>query len=91
MNALKKISLTIFSIAAVALVLSAASTKVAANPEFMPKAKSLGFPANNCQYCHKSPAGGKGWNDRGNFLIAEKGKRKAKTVDVAWLKDYKGK
>ncbi len=91
MNALKKVSLTFFSIAAVALVVSTTSPSVTANPEFLTKAKSLGFPANNCQYCHQSPAGGKGWNERGNFLRTEKDKRKAKAVDVAWLKEYKGK
>ncbi len=27
-------------------------------------------------------------NDRGKWLVAEKDKRKAKEVDVTWLKDY---
>ena len=27
-------------------------------------------------------------NDRGKWLVAEKDKRKAKEIDVAWLKDY---
>jgi hypothetical protein len=30
-------------------------------------------------------------NDVGKWLIAEKDKRGAKTVDGAWLKDYPGK
>ena len=35
------------------------------------------------------PGGGEGWNDRGNWLIAEKDKRKADSIDVTWLEDYK--
>ena len=27
-------------------------------------------------------------NDAGKWLIAEKDKRKAKEIDLAWLKDY---
>jgi hypothetical protein len=30
-------------------------------------------------------------SDRGKWLVAEKEKRGAKEVDVAWLKDYTGK
>jgi hypothetical protein len=29
-------------------------------------------------------------NDRGKWLMAEKDKRKAKDIDVDWLKDYPG-
>ena len=55
------------------------------------KAKELGYPATNCLYCHGEKLPKKGavtHNDRGNWLIAEKEKRKAKEVDPAWLKDY---
>ena len=55
------------------------------------KAKELGYPATNCQYCHVEKLPKKGavtHNDRGNWLIAEKEKREAKEVDPAWLKDY---
>ena len=57
------------------------------------KAKELGFAATNCQYCHVEKLPKKGavsHNDRGKWLIAEKGKRKAAEVDPAWLKDYPG-
>ena len=30
------------------------------------------------------------YNDRGKWLMAEKDKRKAKEVDVSWLKEYPG-
>ena len=68
------------------------STSTATLP-MQKKAKELGFPATNCQYCHVEKLPKKGavsHNDRGNWLIAEKGKRKAAEVDPAWLKEYPG-
>ena len=55
------------------------------------KAKELGYAATNCQYCHldklpKKDAAAP--NDRGKWLREEKEKRKAKEVNVSWLKDY---
>jgi len=58
------------------------------------KAKELGYPAQNCLYCHNEKLPKKGavtHNERGKWLIAEKEKRKAKEVDASWLKDYPGK
>ena len=55
------------------------------------QAKAAGFEATNCLYCHNEKLPKKDavtHNDRGKWLIAEKDKRKAKEVDVAWLKDY---
>jgi hypothetical protein len=55
------------------------------------KAKELGFKVENCLFCHneKMPAKGKVTNnDRGEFLVKQKEAKKAKEVDVAWLKDY---
>jgi hypothetical protein len=55
------------------------------------KAKELGFTATSCQYCHVDKLPKKGaaaFNDRGKWLHDEKDKRKAKEIDVAWLKDY---
>jgi len=57
------------------------------------KVKELGYPAQNCLYCHNEKLPKKGavtHNERGKWLIAEKEKRKAKEVDVSWLKDYPG-
>jgi len=65
-----------------------------ATMDFQKKAKAAGFPADNCQYCHVDKLPKKDAhenNDRGKWLVAEKDKRKAKEVDVEWLKDYKGK
>ena len=57
--------------------------------------KDLGFPAQNCQYCHtdkmpkKDTFKADDLNDRGKWLMAEKDKRKAE-IDLNWLKDYPG-
>ena len=55
------------------------------------KAKELGFPATNCQYCHVDKLPKKGAavsNERGKWMTEQKTKRKVKEVDVSWLKDY---
>ena len=55
------------------------------------KAKAAGFPAANCQYCHEDKLPKKDahkFNDRGQFLVDQKEKHKAKEVDLAWLKEY---
>jgi hypothetical protein len=55
------------------------------------KAKAAGFEATTCLYCHNEKLPKKGavtQNGRGRWLLAEKDKRKAKEVDVTWLKDY---
>jgi hypothetical protein len=55
------------------------------------KAKELGFPAENCLYCHEEKLPKKGavtHNARGQWLVAEKAKQHAKEVDVNWLKYY---
>ena len=64
-----------------------ASATTSAYPPFVKKAEKFG--AKNCLFCHKEAAGGEGWNARGDWLIAEKEKRKADAVDVEWLADYK--
>ncbi|HEU5248920.1 MAG TPA: hypothetical protein VFW15_02945 [Thermoanaerobaculia bacterium] len=64
-----------------------------ANLPIQKKAKELGFPATNCQYCHNEKLPKKGamsHNERGKWLFAEKTKRGAKEVDPAWLKEYPG-
>ncbi len=58
-------------------------------PPFQQKAKALGFPANDCSYCHVNAAGGQPYNARGNWLTQQKEKRSANAVDVSWLKEYK--
>ncbi len=57
-------------------------------PPFLKKAKELGLPAQNCAYCHATASGGEPFGERAKWLIAEKAKRGASAIDVAWLKDY---
>jgi hypothetical protein len=56
------------------------------------KAKELGIAGvTDCMSCHGEKLPKKGastLNDRGKWLVAEKEKRGAKEIDVAWLKDY---
>jgi hypothetical protein len=81
-------------LAAILLAWSGWMLVVAPSSATMPmqkKAKELGMPADNCLYCHGEKMPKKDaatYNDRGKWLIAEKDSRKAKEVDVAWLKDY---
>ena len=58
-----------------------------AYPPFVRKAEKFG--AKDCLFCHTQAGGGEGWNERGSWLIAEKDKRKADSIDVEWLADYK--
>jgi len=51
--------------------------------------KSRKFGAKDCTFCHVDPEGGPPWNERGQWLIKEKERRGAETVDVEWLAEYK--
>jgi hypothetical protein len=77
-------------IASLALAVGAVVVTAEAKPGYLAKAQELGFPAKDCTYCHVNASGGAPWNARGNWMRAEKKKRKTKESDVAWLKDYKG-
>jgi quinoprotein glucose dehydrogenase len=56
---------------------------VAAKPEYF--AGALRFGAADCAFCHLEEQGGEGLNERGNWLLAERDRRQAAAVDVAWL------
>ncbi len=58
-----------------------------AYPPFVAKAKKFG--AKDCTFCHVDPDGGPPWNERGQWLVNEKERRKADVVDPEWLADYK--
>ena len=68
-------------------VILGGSFRTTAYPPYLRAAQKFG--AKNCMFCHEKAEGGEGWNARGNWLIAEKEKRKADAVDVEWLADYK--
>jgi hypothetical protein len=58
-------------------------------PPFLAKAEKFG--AKDCAFCHATAAGGKTWNARGRWLMAEKKRRGADQIDVEWLANYKSK
>ena len=63
-----------------------------ANLPMQKKAKDLGITGvQNCQSCHVDKLPKKEahkFNERGQWLVDQKEKRKAKEIDVAWLKEY---
>ena len=74
-----------------ACILLAGAVPSHATMPIQKKSKEAGFPAANCLYCHneKLPMKGKvTHNERGAFLVKQKEAKKAKEVDVAWLKDF---
>jgi len=65
-----------------------------ATMDIQKKAKAAGIAVANCQHCHVDKLPKKdahALNDVGKWLVSEKEKRKAKEIDVAWLKEYKEK
>ncbi len=71
-----------------------AATSLQAKLPWTKKAQAMGFTnVKNCQSCHatEKPKKGDALTDMGQFLMDQKAKHKAAEVDLAWLKDYKGK
>ncbi len=81
----------------IALLASAAwltgSRPASATMQMQKAAKEAGLAdVTNCLACHGEKLPKKDahtFNERGKWLMAEKDKRKAKEVDVNWLKEYK--
>jgi len=71
----------------VVAIVSAVVTQSFAYPPFLAKAKKFG--AKDCTFCHVAPEGGAPWNARGQWLIKEKERRGADSIDVEWLAEYK--
>jgi hypothetical protein len=88
--------IALVSAASVGLIFSASWGPAVAGPAMLTKAKEMGLPAQNCQYCHVSKVPKKegfkpdDLNERGKWLLAEKEQQKAKEVGVDWLKNYPG-
>ena len=80
-------------IAVAAVVAALASVPAFADMAMQKKAKELKIESVvNCQSCHTDKVPKKGAaavNAMGKWLVDQKAARKAKEVDVAWLKDYK--
>jgi ketosteroid isomerase-like protein len=68
-------------------IVASLSSHASAYPPFVAKAKKFG--AKDCTFCHVDPDGGPPWNERGQWLIKEKERRKVDVVDVEWLAEYK--
>jgi uncharacterized protein DUF3471 len=83
---MKRIKATILIIFVGAVVASLAGESLG-YPPFVAKARKFG--AKDCTFCHVDPEGGPPWNERGKWLIAEKERRGADSVDPEWLVDYK--
>ncbi|HEU5192021.1 MAG TPA: hypothetical protein VFX14_20205 [Methylomirabilota bacterium] len=67
-----------------------------ATPQLLTEAKKAGMPAKNCQYCHtiampkKESFKTDQLNDRGKWMMDEKGKKNSKDIKAEWLMDYPG-
>ena len=77
-------------IAATALILTVPAQ---AKLPWVKKAQEAGFTeVKDCKACHVgTPKKGGDFSERGKFLVDTKTKKGAAEVDLAWLKDYKGK
>lgn len=78
-------------IAAAALILAVPAQ---AKMPWVKKAQELGHAEiKDCKACHAVVPAKKGgeMTERGKFLMTTKIAKKAAEVDLAWLKDYKGK
>ncbi len=63
-----------------------------ATVEMQKQAKAAGLEVANCLACHNEKLPKKGAvtnNDKGKWLVDQKEAKKAKEIDVTWLKDYK--
>jgi len=78
---------------ALAAVAVGLAVPAAADMAMQKKAKELQVAGVvNCQSCHTDKMPKKGAaavNAMGKWLVDQKAARKAKEIDVAWLKDYK--
>jgi hypothetical protein len=77
-------------VAAAALILAVPAQ---AKMPWVKKAQELGIAdVKDCKACHVgTPKKGGDLSERGKFLVDMKTKKKAAEVDLAWLKEYKGK
>lgn len=71
----------------IAFITAALAGEAFGYPPFLVKARKFG--AKDCTFCHIEPEGGPPFNERGQWLIAEKERRHAEVVDPSWLVDYK--
>jgi len=93
---MKKIRRAGLTVAAFYVALVAIQGLATAKGLWVKQSKDLGFPAENCLYCHtekmpkKDTFKADALNDRGKWLISQKESKKAAEIDLNWLKDYPG-
>jgi hypothetical protein len=93
MRSLKRLGILV---AGAYIALVALEATAWAKAAWLRQAKELGYPAQNCMYCHtvklpkKQDFKVEELNNRGKWLMTEKDKKKAKEIDLQWLKDYPG-
>ncbi len=56
-------------------------------PPYVRQAAKYG--AKDCSFCHTKADGGDDWNEVGKWLMAERDRRKADSIEVEWLAEYK--
>ena len=80
------------TVLAVTAAWALAAGVASASMPMVKKAKELGITSvTSCQSCHVDKLPKKDAhkvNERGQWLLAQKTKRNAKEIDVAWLKEY---
>jgi cytochrome c peroxidase len=81
---------TAFLLAATTLILAIPAQ---AKMPWVKKAQEMGFTdVKDCKACHVGmPKKGGDMSARGKFLVDTKAAKQAPEVDLAWLKEYKGK
>jgi uncharacterized damage-inducible protein DinB len=68
-------------------VMLSSALPAASYPPYVRQAAKFG--AKDCLFCHTRAEGGEGWNELGKWLMDERDRRKADSIDVNWLADYK--
>lgn len=73
----------VWRLACLAVSLAAVAQVATASPDLL--AGAVKYGATDCSFCHLTPQGGEAHNERGQWLVAERDRRGADSIDVAWL------
>lgn len=79
--------LQVLFLVAAGMLFIGSTLPVISYPPFLSKSRQFG--AKDCSFCHTKPDSGEGFNARGKWLMAQRDKRNASSIDVAWLSEYK--
>lgn len=70
-------------LACLAVSLALVGQVATASPDLL--ADAVKYGATDCSFCHLTPQGGEAHNERGRWLVEERDRRGADSIDVAWL------